>query len=222
MNCEERAYVVVLLRTRYYDARDAIAAVNIARTVSCILCPSHVRARTSVDSPSRADEVGMKRVSGGVDDGFGERGGVVGVRAPRARGRGRWTVQSKEFLRVVDDSSSRLAEFGVGDESMESGEDEGEIVVGGGRGGGRVRQGALRRGIFGHGIENGAYSGQRASERAPGQRHRSSSKRSAKSLSHGGATRETVAWFRQRRRAGEQFLSPPVKGTGRNRFAEKL
>ena len=80
----------------------------------------------------------MKRVSGGVDDGFGERGGVVGVRAPRARSRGRWTVKSKEFFGVVDDSSSRLAEFGVGDESMESREDEGEIVVFGGSGGGRT------------------------------------------------------------------------------------
>ena len=29
----------------------------------------------------------MKRVSGGVDDGFGERGGVVGVRAWRAQSR---------------------------------------------------------------------------------------------------------------------------------------
>ena len=85
-----------------------------------------------MDSPSRADELGMKRVSGGVDDGFGERGGVVGVGAPRARGRGRWTVKSKEFFSVIDDPSSRLAEFGVGDESMESGEDEGEIVVFGG------------------------------------------------------------------------------------------
>ena len=80
----------------------------------------------------------MKRVSGGVDDGFGERGGVVGVGAPRARGRGRWTVKSKEFFSVVDDPSSRLAEFGVGDESMESREDEGEIVVFGGSGGGRT------------------------------------------------------------------------------------
>ena len=93
----------------------------------------------------------------------------------------------------------------------------------------RVRQGALRRGIFGRGIENAAYSGQRTSdaahqsaERAPGQRHRSSSKRSAKSLSHGVTTRETVAWFRQKRHAGEQFLSPAVKGTGRNQLAEKL
>ena len=41
-------------------------------------------------------------------------------------------MKSKEFFSVVDDSSSRLAEFGVGDESMESGEDEGEIVVFGG------------------------------------------------------------------------------------------